>query len=87
MVTVNTDSLVRQEIGSVSVIELARQFGTPTYVYDETVIRQRIDELRAFDFIRYAQKACSNLAVDVNRLDPDEIARQILATLTQRKLV
>jgi diaminopimelate decarboxylase len=63
MVTVNTDSLVRQEIGSVSVIELARQFGTPTYVYDETVIRQRIDELRAFDFIRYAQKACSNLAI------------------------
>jgi shikimate kinase len=32
-------------------------------------------------------KACSHLAVDVNRLDPDEIARQILATLTQRKLV
>ena len=32
-------------------------------------------------------KASADLAVDVNRLDPDEIARQILATLTQRKLV
>ena len=32
-------------------------------------------------------RACANLTVDVNRLDPDEIARQILASLTQRKLV
>jgi len=32
-------------------------------------------------------KACADLAVDVNRLDPDEIARQILAALTKRKLV
>ncbi len=32
-------------------------------------------------------KACSHLAVDVNRLDPDEIARQILASLTQRKFL
>ena len=32
-------------------------------------------------------KACADLAVDANRLDPDEIARLILANLTQRKLV
>jgi diaminopimelate decarboxylase len=63
MVTVSTDSLYRLQIGGSSVIELARQFGTPTYVYDEAVIRQRIDDLRAFDVIRYAQKACSNLAI------------------------
>ncbi len=63
MVTIHSDSLVQTEIGGVPVAELARQFGTPTYVYDEAIIRRRIDDLRAFDVIRYAQKACSNLAI------------------------
>lgn len=58
-----TGRLVRHEIGGVAVAELAREFGTPTYVYDEQVIRQRVEECRAFDVIRFAQKACSNLAV------------------------
>jgi diaminopimelate decarboxylase len=43
--------------------ELVRQYGTPTYVYDESTIRARIEDLRRFDVIRYAQKACSNLAI------------------------
>ena len=51
------------EIAGVSVAYLAQTYGTPLYVYDETTIHQRIDELRAFDVIRYAQKACSNLAI------------------------
>ena len=38
-------------------------FGTPTYVYDAARIVERIEDLRAFDTIRYAQKACSNLAI------------------------
>ena len=42
---------------------LARDFGTPTYVYDAGKILQRIEDLRAFDTIRFAQKACSNLAI------------------------
>ncbi len=63
MATLNADSLIRLDIGGVRVNELARQFGTPTYIYDESVILQRIDELRAFDCIRYAQKACSNIAI------------------------
>ncbi len=43
--------------------ELAQQFGTPTYVYDAAKIAERIDDLKAFDVVRYAQKACSNLAI------------------------
>ncbi|MBQ0930744.1 diaminopimelate decarboxylase [Ideonella sp. 4Y16] len=39
---------------------LARQHGTPLWVYDAATIRQRIADLRAFDTIRYAQKANSN---------------------------
>ncbi|OYU27972.1 MAG: diaminopimelate decarboxylase [Burkholderiales bacterium PBB2] len=39
---------------------LAQTFGTPLWVYDAGTIRERIAALRAFDAIRFAQKACSN---------------------------
>lgn len=42
---------------------LAREFGTPVYVYDAAPIARRISQLKQFDAIRYAQKACSNLAI------------------------
>jgi len=42
---------------------LAQRFGTPVYVYDAAPIVRRIGQLREFDAIRYAQKACSNLAI------------------------
>lgn len=45
------------------IIALARQFGTPVYVYDVAMIQRRIADLAAFDVVRYAQKACSNLAI------------------------
>ncbi len=54
---------VRTEIAGLPVTEIARRFGTPTFVYDSAMIQERIDDLRAFDTIRYAQKANSNLAV------------------------
>ena len=53
----------RQEIAGVRVAELARRFGTPTYVYDAAKIVERINDLKQFDVIRYAQKACSNIAI------------------------
>jgi len=39
---------------------LAATYGTPLWVYDAEIIRQRIRALKSFDTIRYAQKACSN---------------------------
>jgi len=54
---------LRTQIAGVDVEALARQFGTPTYVYDAAKIVERIEDLRAFDTIRFAQKACSNLAI------------------------
>jgi diaminopimelate decarboxylase len=56
-------SPIRTEIAGLGVEQLARQFGTPTYVYDAAKIIERIADLRAFDHVRYAQKACSNLAI------------------------
>ena len=53
----------RSQIAGIPVVELARQFGTPAFVYDAAMILQRLADLAAFDVVRYAQKACSNLAI------------------------
>ena len=55
--------IVRSQISGHDVTELARQFGTPFYIYDAEVIRRQIEKLRQFDVIRFAQKANSNIAV------------------------
>ncbi|POB00585.1 diaminopimelate decarboxylase [Chromobacterium sinusclupearum] len=39
---------------------IAQQYGSPLWVYHADTIRSRIAELKAFDTIRYAQKANSN---------------------------
>jgi diaminopimelate decarboxylase len=54
---------VRTEIAGTSVQKLADEFGTPAFIYDAAQIVERINDLKAFDVIRYAQKACSNLAI------------------------
>jgi diaminopimelate decarboxylase len=51
------------KIAGQSVPELARKFGTPVYIYDAATIATRINDLKSFDVIRFAQKACSNLAI------------------------
>lgn len=56
-------STLRTEIAGVSIVDLVRRFGSPTYVYDAAKIAERIADLRKFDVIRFAQKACSNLAI------------------------
>lgn len=42
---------------------LAEQHGTPLYVYDAEVIRAQLAQLRSFDTVRFAQKACSNVHI------------------------
>ena len=73
---------------SQQLVELAQQHGTPLWVYDADTIRERIAELRSFDVIRYAQKACSNLhilklmhdeGVMVDAVSQGEIARSLAA--------
>ncbi len=55
----------RTHIAGLRVSDLAAEFGTPTFVYDAATIEARIADLQAFDVVRYAQKACSNLAIVV----------------------
>ncbi len=54
---------LRREIAGASVSDLAAAYGTPLYVYDADTIRHRCRDLAAWDTVRFAQKACSNLAV------------------------
>ena len=56
-------STSRNEIAGLPVLELAKQYGTPLYVYDLVSIQQRIADLSEFDVVRYAQKACGNIAI------------------------
>lgn len=70
---------------------IAREFGTPTYVYDAETIRARVARLKGFDTIRFAQKACSNThllkllkaeGVVVDAVSGGEIDRAIAAGFT-----
>ncbi|MFP6613353.1 MAG: diaminopimelate decarboxylase [Pirellulales bacterium] len=55
--------LIRTEIAKIAVADLASVAGTPVYVYDAATVVERLEDLAAFDVVRFAQKACSNLAV------------------------
>jgi diaminopimelate decarboxylase len=71
--------------------EIARTHGTPVWAYDAATIRQRIAALRAFDTIRFAQKANSNThllrlmraeGVKVDAVSLGEIERALAAGYT-----
>lgn len=53
----------RTQIAGIAIRDLAEKFGTPVYVYDAAKIVERIKDLKQFDVIRFAQKACSNIAI------------------------
>ncbi len=68
--------------------DLVRRYGTPLFVYDLGVVRERIQELSGFDRVRYAQKANSNLTLlremrtlgtHIDSVSAGEIHRALLA--------
>jgi diaminopimelate decarboxylase len=76
--------------------ELAREHGTPLFVYDADVVRTRIEELAGFDVVRYAQKANSNLAllarmrafgVEVDAVSAGEAIRALRAGFAPHEIV
>ncbi len=67
---------------------LPERFGCPIWVYDRDIIINKIDQLRHFDVIRFAQKACPNThilrqmreqGVTVDAVSLGEIERALLA--------
>lgn len=72
---------------------LAAAHATPLWVYDADTIRARVDRLRQFDTVRFAQKACSNthvlrllrsLGVQVDAVSAGEIERALHAGYESR---
>lgn len=53
----------RSDISGHAIQDIAAKFGTPCYVYDMAKITERVNDLKEFDVVRYAQKACSNIAI------------------------
>lgn len=50
-------------LNAANLLALPQRFGCPVWVYDADIISQRIEQLRYFDVIRFAQKACSNIHI------------------------
>ncbi len=48
---------------AIQISQIASEFGTPCWAYDAQHIRAQIAQLRQFDVIRFAQKACSNIHI------------------------
>lgn len=69
-------------------LEIAERYGTPVYVYDAAVLRQQLSSLKAFDRVRFAQKACANIHIlrllrsegaYVDCVSPGELTRAMTA--------
>jgi len=82
------DAAMPQDLNPSLLRSLAQRFGTPLWVYDAAVIRARIAALKAFDTVRFAQKACSNThilklmreqGVKVDAVSRGEILRALAA--------
>src|SRR4051812_45277777 len=77
---------------------LAREHGTPLFVYDADLVRTRVRELGGpggFDVVRYAQKANANLGllrlmreqrVQVDAVSAGEVARALAAGFPAREI-
>ncbi|MEM1248150.1 MAG: diaminopimelate decarboxylase [Acidobacteriota bacterium] len=79
---------MRQTLAEERLERLARAWGTPLYVYDLEVVRRQVAALSAFDVVRYAQKANSNLTLlrelrllgaQVDAVSAGELRRALLA--------
>ncbi len=50
-------------LNAAQLLPLAQQYHGPFWAYDAQIIQQRIALLHAFDVVRFAQKACSNIHI------------------------
>ena len=50
-------------LNAAQLLPLAQQYNGPFWAYDAQIIQQRIEQLHAFDVVRFAQKACSNIHI------------------------
>lgn len=63
MIATQYDGKVLTEIAGFSIGQLVAEQGSPIYLYDAEMIRERCADLQVFETVRFAQKACSNLSI------------------------
>ena len=75
-------------LNATNLLPLAQRYSGPFWAYDAEIIQQRIAQLSAFDVVRFAQKACSNIhilrlmraaGVKVDSVSLGEIERVLVA--------
>ncbi|OZI15592.1 diaminopimelate decarboxylase [Sodalis-like symbiont of Philaenus spumarius] len=75
-------------LNAANLLPLHQHYGGPVWVYEAETISARIAQLRSFDTIRFAQKACSNIhllrlmrsqGVKIDSVSLGEIERALLA--------
>ncbi|MCX8956907.1 diaminopimelate decarboxylase [Erwinia psidii] len=80
----NTDTALNRD----NLLALVQKSASPLWVYDADIIRARIAQLKQFDVVRFAQKACSNIhilrlmreaGVKVDSVSVGEIERALVA--------
>ncbi|CAL4043407.1 Diaminopimelate decarboxylase [Buchnera aphidicola (Tetraneura ulmi)] len=76
------------------ILQIIEKYQTPLWIYDSNIIKDRILQLKKFDSIRFAQKACSNIHilkfmkennVKVDAVSEGEIERAIYAGYNPEK--
>ncbi len=81
------------DLNAENLLRLPAEFGCPVWVYDAQIIRAQIAKLSAFDVVRFAQKACSNIhilrlmreqGVKVDSVSLGEIERALAAGFRKR---
>ncbi|HMI77103.1 MAG TPA: diaminopimelate decarboxylase [Buchnera sp. (in: enterobacteria)] len=53
----------KNDLNIKNIISLIQSHSTPMWIYDAQIIKHKISQLKKFDIIRYAQKACSNIHI------------------------
>lgn len=80
--------ITERALNAANLLPLYQQYGGPIWVYEAETISARIAQLRRFDTVRFAQKACSNIhllrlmrsqGAKVDSVSIGEIERALLA--------
>ncbi|MCW5197549.1 diaminopimelate decarboxylase [Buchnera aphidicola] len=53
----------KNNIDSKKILKIIKKYKTPVWIYNKKIIKKKILELKKFDIVRFAQKACSNIHI------------------------
>lgn len=78
------------------ILAIAEKLKSPFWAYDAEIIKSKVEQLKSFDVIRYAQKACSNINIlklmkevgtKVDSVSLGEIERALVAGFEPNEIV